>query len=118
MPPSFFIIASPNVIKMKVLFCETTGDITFLVSKTEAKELKRDGSSVPILTAECREFTFHLANSPRVRSDVKLTEPRSQQLLHYHARMSDTAYEQLVSRGRYGPRYGNSSKLNVIIEEE
>ena len=117
-PPSFFIYRVSPRFKMKVIFCQETRDINYLLSKSEARELKRNGSFVPILTAECGEFTFHLANSPRVTSSIKLTEPRNQQFLHYYTRISDSAYEELASQGRCGTRYGNSSKLNIIIDEE
>jgi hypothetical protein len=117
-PPSLLSLEHHCTTNIKVLFCETTGDINYMLSKSDVKELKREDAYTPILTAECREFVFHLTNSARVKSGVKLTEPRNQQYLHYYARMSDSAYEELVSQGRCGTRYGNSSKLNIIINEE
>ncbi len=108
---------------MKVLFCEQTGDITYKLSKKQAEELKRDDYSVPILMAECKNFSFYLMNSARIKetssgSDIQIIEPRSKDYLRYTTKIGDWAYQELLDRGMIGTRYGNSSKLTIMIDEE
>ncbi len=108
---------------MKVLFCKETGDINYMLSRSEAKGLKREKGYTPILTAEFGDFTFHLSNSVIVKesphgSGIQLIEPRNKFYLHYHTKITDKTYGELICNERCGTRYGNSSKLNIIIDKE
>lgn len=103
---------------MKTKFCIETFDISLLLSQKEAIKLKRTNEHIPCLTAECDNLIFHLMNSREISNNdyIKLKEPKDKFNPHYWILMSDRAYEDLMNDKQCGIRYGQSSKLNIIIE--
>ena len=99
------------------MFCESTGDINYFLSSKEASELRRSTGFTPIIETEDKEMVFHLLNSV-VTKYMEIIEPRDSSFPHYYTKLSDYAYEELIRDKRCGTRYGNSSKVNAIIDDE
>lgn len=101
---------------MQVLFCETTSDISFLVSKKEVICNRRTPELTPVLEAQCKEFVFHLMGT---QSDkyIQVREPKGD-YRHYWVTISDSAWQDLERNGKCGTRYGNSSKVSICVDDE
>jgi len=104
---------------MKALFCESTADISLVVSKHEAEKLKHTQEATLFLHAEHKGLAFSLMNSnPKDTSYIQIMEPKNKSALHYYIKMSDRAYADLMRDGQCGTRYGMSSKIHVTIDDE
>jgi len=105
---------------MKALFCEATLDISLFLSRKEAKKVKRNEYGTPVLEAKTKGCVFNLMNT-KIAEYVGIKEPPNIDDPNYQVywiRISDNAYADLVRDWRCGTRYGNTSKINIIIDEE
>ena len=100
---------------MRVLFCETTADISLLLTREETISLKRTKEYAPVLEAETKGLVFHLIGTES-KEYMIVREPRGD-YNHYWVSISDSAYEDLVRNNECGHRYGNSSKVKVCVSE-
>lgn len=104
---------------MRAMFCEDTQDITLILSRTEAERLKSTKEITPFLNAGDKGIEFSLMNSnPKNKCGIQIIEPRSPSYPHYTIKISDIDYESLIRDGRCGTRYGNSSKLSIVIDND
>jgi hypothetical protein len=101
---------------MRVLFCETTSDISLLLTRKQVVELRRTKECTPSFEAESKGLLFHLMGT-QSKEYIKVREPR-RDYNHYWVLISDSAYEDLVRSDECGTRYGNSSKVKVCVNED
>lgn len=100
---------------MKAIFCETTLDISLLLTPQEAAGSKRKKDCAPALEAESKGLIFHLIGT-KSKEYLKVIEP-SGDYNHYWISISDLAYEDLIKSNRCGTIYGNSSKISISVED-
>jgi len=101
---------------MRVLFCETTSDISFLLSRKEVIELRRTEDCTPLFEAESKGLIFHLMGTQSEKY-LGVKEPKGD-YNHYWVTISEQAYQDLVKNDECGTRYGNSSKVKVCISDD
>jgi hypothetical protein len=100
---------------MRVLFCEKTSDISYLLSRKEAIELKRTKHFTPSLEAESKGLIFHLMGT-QSKKYMGVKEPRGD-YNHYWTTISDQACQDLLRDDECGTRYGNFSRVKVCISD-
>lgn len=100
----------------RVIFCEETSDINFILSRREAIDLKRQPHATPFLNAEQSGKAFIILNPENVRDYIHVMTPREKSL-PYYLRVSDNALTDLIANGYCGTRYNGSSKVNLHLEE-
>jgi len=101
---------------MKVLFCGKTSDISFLLSRKEALELKRTEHITPSFEAESNGFMFHLIGT-RSKKYMDVKEPRGD-YNHYWVAISELAYQDLIRDDVCETRYGDSYKARVCVGDD
>ena len=101
---------------MRALFCETTSDISLLLSRLEAVRLRRTKECTPSLEAESKGLVFHLMGT-QSKEYIRIREPQGD-YNHYWVTINDSAYDDLIRNGECGTRYGNSSKVKVFVSDD
>ncbi|MFH0978384.1 MAG: hypothetical protein V1837_03720 [Candidatus Woesearchaeota archaeon] len=101
---------------MKVLFCESTSDISFLLLRKEALQLKRTAECTPCLEAEAKGFVFHLMGTQSEKY-IRVKEP-VEQYNHYWVMTSDAAYVDLIRSDECSTRYAGASRVKVCVLDE
>jgi len=101
---------------MRAVFCETTSDISLLLTRKEVVGLRRTREFSPSLEAKTKGFVFHLIGT-KSAGYMKVREPQGD-YNHYWVSISDSAYDVLIRMDECGDRYGSSSKVKVCVMEE
>ena len=100
---------------MKEMFCKQTSDITLILSEEEARQLKRSKEATPCLTSEGETTIFHIMNT-QTKDYIKVKEPVLPSP-GYWITLGDVAYRDLLTNKRCGTRYGDASKINVLVND-
>ena len=103
---------------MRVLFCETTRDITYLVSDDDIKEFTPTEEAFPSLSVRVKGFDFYLGHLMfSTKTYMKITEPKQDHDVFW-TNLSNDAFKDLIANKKCGTRYAGASKITVIIDNE